>query len=226
MKRRKIVIYLITVPLLNACSKVNIRSDIKDFVASFSLTDSIATYKEAGYTSVTYTFKNNTLTTKFVELYFNIKDISKPVYSYTEKTKIGEEDEKISKKYLELIDNKIYFVEDESRREILTELGIYEIIEPFFFKSYDPSDKYHSEGMYYGDLVLKTVRDLQGYVTINEEKSLYIFDYSITQKVDAGDYKVSTYYSVNKLGMMVKNISKHELGRDYLHQEINVYNIE
>lgn len=214
---------MITVPLLNACSKVNIRSDIKDFVASFSLVDSIATYKEAGYVSVTHTFKNNTLTVENITLNFNIKDIDNPLYEYTKSTKVGDEEEKISRKFLEKVDEKIYFVEDESRKEILSEQEIIDIIQPFFFASYDAESRYHSEGMYYGDLVLATVKDLQGYVTISEDKSLYEFDYSITQKVDAGDYTVHTYYSVNKLGMMVKNISEHELGRDYLHQEINVY---
>ena len=213
-------------PLLNACSQVELRSDIKEFVASFSLADSIEAYKEAGYTSEKETKINGVLFTEKIDFYFNIKDWNNPEYQVTTISKNGKEDENISKKFLEVIDTKFYLNDNGVRSDEYSRLQVEELIRPFFYKDVELSGGYHSGGMYYGDLIMETVGDLQTFVTIDKENSLYQFSHVVTQEVESGSITATTIYSVNKLGMLTKNISKMESGSDYLHQEINVYSVE
>ena len=78
--------------------------------------------------------------------------------------------------------------------------------------------------MYYGDLILETARDLQEFIEIDQENEWYIFYHFTKGKVEGKAASVEQYYSVNKLGMLVKNISKQVNGVNYINQEINVFN--
>ena len=211
------------VSLLSSCKQKELRSDIKEFVASFSLSEAMSTYKHAGYTDEKETFKDGVKTIEKVTLEFDISDIENPLYNYQKITKINEEEETTYNKYLMKEENKIFLVETDKEKVEYSTSQISLLIQDFFYTKTMYEGSYHCNGMYYGDLIVETVRDLQEFVTIDGTNSLYIFSYSTSGKVEGKSAKVDQYYSVNKLGMLVKNLSHQVNGENYINQEINVF---
>ena len=224
MKLRKIVTSLFMVLLLSSCAK-ELRSDIKEFVASFSLSESMSTYKHAGYTSVKISEVDGVKTEENISLSFNTLDEENLTYSFTKKTKINDGEENIFQKFLTKNDGK-YFLNETDKEPVEYSIDqINLLVQEFFYKNVMYEGTYHCNGMYYGDLILETIQELQGFVEINQEKEWYIFSHKTSGKVDGKDSSVEQYYSVNKLGMLVQNISKQSYGSNYINQEINVFTL-
>ena len=224
MKLRKIVTSLFMVLLLSSCAK-ELRSDIKEFVASFSLSESMSTYKHAGYTSVKISEVDGVKTEENISLSFNTLDEENLTYSFTKKTKINDGEENIFQKFLTKNDGK-YFLNETDKEPVeysISQINL--LVQEFFYKNVMYEGTYHCNGMYYGDLILETIQELQGFVEINQEKEWYIFSHKTSGKVDGKDSSVEQYYSVNKLGMLVQNISKQSYGSNYINQEINVFTL-
>ena len=224
MKLKYIAASLILMSLLSSCVKKELRSDIKDFVASFSLSDSMSGYKHAGYTNVKETFIDGTKTLENTTLEFNILDESNPTYHLKTITKVNDGDENIYEKFLTKNEDKIYLNETDKEAVEFSIAEVELLIQDFFFTKTMYEGTYHCNGMYYGDLILETARELQTFVEIDQENGWYVFYHFTKGKVDGKDSSVEQYYSVNKLGMLVKNISKQVNGVNYINQEINVYN--
>lgn len=224
MKLRKIVTSLFMVLLLSSCAK-ELRSDIKEFVASFSLSESMSTYKHAGYTSVKISEVDGVKTEENISLSFNTLDEENLTYSFTKKTKINDGEENIFQKFLTKNDGK-YFLNETDKEPVeysISQINL--LVQEFFYKNVMYEGTYHCNGMYYGDLILETIQELQGFVEINQEKEWYIFSHKTSGKVDGKDSSVEQYYSVNKLGMLIQNISKQSYGSNYINQEINVFTL-
>lgn len=210
--------------LLSSCAK-ELRSDIKEFVASFSLSESMSTYKHAGYTSVKISEVDGVKTEENISLSFNTLDEENLTYSFTKKTKINDGEENIFQKFLTKNDGK-YFLNETDKEPVEYSIDqINLLVQEFFYKNVMYEGTYHCNGMYYGDLILETIQELQGFVEINQEKEWYIFSHKTSGKVDGKDSSVEQYYSVNKLGMLVQNISKQSYGSNYINQEINVFTL-
>ena len=224
MKLRKIVTSLFMVLLLSSCAK-QLRSDIKEFVASFSLSESMSTYKHAGYTSVKISEVDGVKTEENISLSFNTLDEENLSYTFTKKTKINDGEENIFQKFLTKNDGK-YFLNETDKEPVEYSVDqINLLVQEFFYKNVMYEGTYHCNGMYYGDLILETISELQGFVEIDQEKQWYIFSHKTSGKVDGKDSSVEQYYSVNKLGMLIQNISKQSYGSDYINQEINVFTL-
>lgn len=224
MKLRKIVTSLFMVLLLSSCAK-QLRSDIKEFVASFSLSQSMSTYKHAGYTSVKISEVDGVKTEENISLSFNILDEENLSYNFTKKTKINDGEENIFQKFLTKNDGK-YFLNETDKEPVEYSVDqINLLVQEFFYKNVMYEGTYHCNGMYYGDLILETISELQGFVEIDQEKQWYIFSHKTSGKVDGKDSSVEQYYSVNKLGMLIQNISKQSYGSNYINQEINVFTL-
>ena len=225
MKLKYIATSLVMVSLLSSCNKKELRSDIKEFVASFSLSESIETYKHAGYISKKETFKDGVKTLENISLNFDVRDMENPSYEYKKITKINDGDEQILEKSLTKIENKIYFLETNKEAVEYSIEQVQNLILDFFYTETLLEGSYHCNGMYYGDLVLETARDFQEFVTIDADNSLYVFYHLKKMTVEEKDSSIEQYYSVNKLGMLVKNISNQSKGEDYIKQEINVFTL-
>lgn len=210
--------------LLSSCAK-QLRSDIKEFVASFSLSESMSTYKHAGYTSVKISEVDGVKTEENISLSFNTLDEENLSYSFTKKTKINDGEENIFQKFLTKNDGKYFLNETDKEPVEYSTSQINLLVQEFFYKNVMYEGTYHCNGMYYGDLILETIQELQGFVEINQEKEWYIFSHKTSGKVDGKDSSVEQYYSVNKLGMLIQNISKQSYGSDYINQEINVFTL-
>ena len=226
MKLRFFASSLLVMSLLSSCGQKELRSDIKDFVASFSLSESMSSYKHAGYTNQKVTFIDGVKTEENTTLNFSILDEENASYNFTKKTKINDGEEEVYVKYLTKIENK-YFIYETSIDPVECSIETLKLlIQDFFYTKVMYEGSYHCNGMYYGDLILETVRELQEFVTIDANNSLYEFYHYTTGKVEGKDSKVEQYYSVNKLGMLVKNISKQSNGDNYINQEINVFRVD
>ena len=224
MKLRKLTPFLTVVLLLSSCGK-GLRSDIKEFVTSFSLSESMSTYKHAGYTSLKESVLNGTKTEENITLSFNTLDEENIAYEYVKKTKINDGEENIFKKFLTQNEGK-YFLNETNKDPVEYSLtDISKLVQDFFYTTVMYEGTYHANGMYYGDLVQETVQELQGFVEIDTENEWYIFYHKTSGKVDGVDSSVEQYYSVNKFGMLVKNISKQSNGSNYINQEINVFKL-
>ncbi len=209
--------------LLSSCGQNELRSDIKEFVASFSLTESMELYKHAGYTSIKESLINGVKTSETTTLNFDISDLENISYDFKVVTKINDGNEEIKEKLITKVEEKYFLNETEKEPVEYTVDNIKLLIQDFFFTKTMYEGTYHSNGMYYGDLILETARDLQGFIEINQENQLYIFYHKTQGKVDGKDSMVEQYYSVNKHGMLVKNISNQVNGENYINQEINVF---
>ena len=224
MKLRFIAASFVMMSLLSSCAKKELRSDIKDFVASFSLSDSMSTYKHAGYTDAKVTFIDGIKTEENTTVEFNILDETNPQYSLEKKTKINDGEENIYTKWITKNEDKFFLNETDKEAVEFSIAEIENLVRDFFYTKIMYEGSYHSNGMYYGDLILETARDLQEFVQIDQENQWYIFHHQTKGKVDGKAASVEQYYSVNKLGMLVKNISKQVNGDNYINQEINVFN--
>ena len=224
MKLRFIATPLVLVSLLSSCGK-ELRSDIKDFVASFSLSESMSEYKHAGYTNVKETFKDGVKTLENTTLNFNVTDVENIEYHLKTITKIDEGEEKIYEKFISKNEDKYLLNETEKDPVEYSVENINLLVQDFFYKATMYEGGYHYNGMYYGDLILETAKDLQEFVQIDAENELYVFHHLTKGKVEGVSSSVEQYYSVNKLGMLVKNISKQSKGNDYINQEINVFKL-
>ena len=86
MKAKKLYILPLLALLSSCVSSIPLRSDISEFIASFSLEKSLSTYVNAGYSRHKVVFANNTKTEEFIEVDFNIENVNHPAYSYEHKT--------------------------------------------------------------------------------------------------------------------------------------------
>ena len=185
----------------------------------------MSTYKHAGYTSVKISEVDGVKTEENISLSFNTLDEENLSYNFTKKTKINDGEENIFQKFLTKNDGK-YFLNETDKEPVEYSIDqINLLVQEFFYKNVMYEGTYHCNGMYYGDLILETIQELQGFVEINQEKEWYIFSHKTSGKVDGKDSSVEQYYSVNKLGMLIQNISKQSYGSDYINQEINVFTL-
>lgn len=222
MKLRFIATSIALMSLLSSCGK-ELRSDIKNFVTSFSLSESMSTYKHAGYTDDKETFIDGVKKKENTILSFNLLDPENPEYHLKTITKIDEGEEKTYEKFISKNEEKFYLNETEKDPIEYTIENINLLVQNFFYKSTMMEGSYHCNGMYYGDLIQETAKDLQEFVQIDEENHWYVFHHFTKGKVEGKDSSVEQYYSVNKLGMLVKNVSKQSKGNDYINEEINVF---
>ena len=121
MKVRNASLVLVALALLTSCKKVQIRSDIANFIASFSLENSVKAYLEGGYDQVSITTIGNEVTKEIIHFSFNVKDNTKPEYQKSVTTYKNDVLEKEVKEEIIIIDNKYYFIDENGQVEYTLE---------------------------------------------------------------------------------------------------------
>lgn len=201
VKRRIIGLSILPILLLSSCKQKILRSDIADFIASFSLESSIEEYKEAGYTRVQEIIESGVKTTIREEMSFNVKNLPEISYLYTYSKVV--DNESVEEKFTRVsTENEKYFYETEeaNKRECTLEEADQELIK--FFYEYNEYD-FHKFGCYYGDIVKESAYSFQNYTTIDEENHLYKLNLDYFDQSINANYKQSLI--VNSLGMLVEN---------------------
>ena len=201
VKRRIIGLSILPILLLASCKQKILRSDIANFIASFSLENSIEEYKEAGYTRTQEVIEDGVSTVIAETMSFNVKNLPTLSYSYTY-LKTVDKEEKERKFTKVTTENEKYFYESElvNKRECTLEEADQEIIK--FFYEYSEYD-FHKFGCYYGDIVTESAYSFQNYTTIDEENRLYKLNLDYFDQSINANYKQSLI--VNSLGMLVEN---------------------
>ena len=222
VRKRIFGIILLPILLLSSCNKQKpLRSDIANFIASFSLQESMNTYREAGYESIKISILDGTYRKEIDKVDYNIKDEDN--LSYVHNLSIYDQDD-------QLISQKVNMIEKQGDKYVHTLDGVSEdytvqqcsdLIKTFFYID-EPMDGYHDYGMYYGDYVASSARTLQDYVKIDEDNELYVFE--IHQKDTSKGKDVYEKYTVNKLGMLSSLYSNFVNKSNSIEQTITVYN--
>ena len=136
VKRRIIGLFTLPILLLNSCNQQSLRSDIKQFIASFSLEESIKEYQEAGYDS----FEIITVEGEGVErieesISFNVKEDSPNYYHYLHKEYVN--DELMIHKFIDIeeVNDKLIYHSDEIDSKEITTSDMSNIVIKFFSTS-------------------------------------------------------------------------------------------
>ena len=205
MKLRKLFVVISTVSLLASCSQNNLRSDIAEFIASFSLEDSIKAYLEAGYIETKIATENDTVTKTVLKFDFNVKDALHPQYKKVTSTFINENLENEVVEEIKEENEKFYFYKTGEETSLYSLEQVHSLVEKFFYQKVE-LETIHLYGMYYGDYIKQIVTTLQSLVTIDTERDLYCYAASRTYLNDK-NIKVfeEQSYEVNRLGMLTKN---------------------
>ncbi len=217
---KKFVLPLVMLAALTSCNaKPELRKDIKEFIANFSLKASMDAYVTGGYTSTKVTTEGGTKTTVITSLEYSRVDEQHP--TYVEVTTIYVNDEESSKteiKFVE-VDGEYYLsTNGELKPSSLNECK--KLITKFFYKKTELDGTYHIQGYYYGDYLKEVAPVLQQYVTIDQENELYVHEYNVVQQ----NTEYYQKYTVNKLGMLVENHNTVENDSKKVEQDIYVHN--
>ena len=191
------------ISLLTSCTQERyLRSDIKKFIASFSISKSQETYLESSYTRVDTETIGDSVTEVSETKSINVKDSNNYQYNYTKvKTENGVITLNIHQ-YLEKEGEKYFFVSGDERSEkTLTEVAT--IVNSFFYTS--SSEGIYIGGMFVGDTLRDIIYDIQDNVTIDSENKLLVYSYERVMKEGNETVTINQDYRANELGMLVSN---------------------
>ena len=206
--KKRLLAFIAIISLLSNCgqNKINLRSDIKEFIASFSLENSMKTYTKVHYEEKTTHHALEAGIDKKTDIYktidFDFRESNS--INYLESIVTKENDALKEEKLEHIITNedKYYLVTLDSEKELTPdEVNAYFV--KFFYVTTQNDGRYHSGANYYGDYLTDISYVLQDYVTIDQENELFVYDYSF-ENGDKSEVRKQKY-SVNSLGMIVSN---------------------
>ena len=191
------------ISLLTSCAKERyLRSDIKKFIASFSISEAFEKYKDCSFTRVdTETIGDNVVEVTAVKS-INKLDPENLQYDYTEITTENGEVKQSLHNYLEKNGEKYYYVSGDSVVEKTASEAL-EIVDSFFYTS--SSEGIYIGGMYAGDTMRDIIYDIQDNVTIDSENKLLVYSYEKVMKEGNLTVTITQNYKVNDIGMAVSN---------------------
>ena len=202
---KKFVLPLVLLATLTGCNiKPELRKDIADFIAQFTLQGAMDEYKTGGYISTTLETEAGSTEKEMIEMNFSLTDVSHPTDVETTTNYVNDE---ITKKVeIEVVEeNEQFYISTNGTYEPTTIKEIGDLIIKFFYKHVDLDGQYHTQGFYYGDYLKEVAPMVQSRVTIDQDHELYLYEYSATVKDDEMVATMSQNYSVNKWGMLEEN---------------------
>ena len=222
MKRRILPFTLLAVSLLS-CNQVQLRSDISDFIASFSLASSLEKYRESRYLLTITSVEGSDTIYQEDNFSFNVKDDENITYKFTSvKKKNGEVLSSINEEIKKSGDEYYYYKNDEDPIEKTVSEIKNDYIKKFFYK--DSSLEIYTQGMYIADWLKSVIVDIQDCVTIDQEKHQLTYNKPRELKDNELDFEENMV--VDSLGMIVTTdiVLYHPQATRTTH--IEVYNFE
>lgn len=222
MKRRILPFTLLAVSLLS-CNQVQLRSDISDFIASFSLVSSLEKYRESRYLLTITSVEGSDTIYQEDNFSFNVKDDENITYKFTSvKKKNGEVLSSINEEIKKSGDEYYYYKNDEDPIEKTVSEIKNDYIKKFFYK--DSSLDIYTQGMYIADWLKSVIVDIQDCVTINQEK--HQLTYNKPRELKDNELDFEEIMVVDSLGMIVTTdiVLYHPQATRTTH--IEVYNFE
>lgn len=200
VKKNYIGLLLLPILLLSSCKDKVLRSDIKEFIASFSLSESMDAYKEAGYEYVQIVTEKD-ITKEVEKVDFNVKDLEHVSYQYTYQKLVNDIEVSNEFKSITTVEGEYIYSDNETEPVEITINDVNAIVTTFFYKAKEAD--YHGQSMYYGDIVCDMAYDFQKYITIDNENKILNVDYTFYYtKIDT---TFTQKIAVNQMGMLVNN---------------------
>lgn len=222
MKRRILPFTLLAVSLLS-CNQVQLRSDISDFIASFSLVSSLEKYRESKYLLTITSVEGSDTIYQEDNFSFNVKDDENITYKFTSvKKKNGEVLSSINEEIKKSGDEYYYYKNDEEPIEKTVSEIKNDYIKKFFYK--DSSLDIYTQGMYIADWLKSVIVNIQDCVTIDQEK--HQLTYNKPRELKDNELDFEEIMVVDSLGMIVTTdiVLYHPQATRTTH--IEVYNFE
>lgn len=229
MKRRLLFPILITTALLTSCNR-NIRSELSNYIASFSLQESMSTYLESGFTITTVEIKDEIKTTWVDETKFNKKDADNLFYQHIFTTYDSEDNVvKLEMTTYQKNGDKYYKIDsdlDGTKSETEASSGtINSLIEKFFYEDAQLDGIVHLKGLYYGDYIKQIIPNYQNLYTVNEDGLLQFEASQKDVNKYGNDYTIHQKYEVNKIGMLERNYLERSTENLTVYKTIDVYKV-
>lgn len=217
MKKYTLLHFSSVIVLLTSCGEAKpLRSDIRIFIASFSLPKTMEVYKEVEYESSYDRSKDGQKESGSVILSFNIKDQNNPSYLYSEYNyKNDVLDSEIHRQIVKE-NEQLYYIENDTK--VPCEFSkCTELIKDYFYTYTEMEGIFHFGGNYMGDYLGQRARDIQDFITIDEENKLLKFDRTFSDSTQTLDHK----YIVDVYGMWTSYSYHQTYQNDYVHETRN-----
>lgn len=223
MNRKECVIFITASLLFTSCSTRALRSDIKEFIASFSFDEAVKTHTSGGYSSIRNHNVNGYVYKENITLDFSYEDSENITYDYLQIVTHDDIEMLRVHNYLVYEEGTLYYVSSDGKEEYDLQKST-ELIKHFFYESYNQDGDYHSRGMYYGDFISEMATTYQDYIVIDNENKQLRYTYETSGKGDDGQNQhLKEVIIVDHIGMLVSLSFEGENGSLYSYQLISVY---
>ena len=219
MKRRFVAICLTVISLLTSCGKAKLRSDIIEFIASFSIDLAVQNYPSASYERENISIENGVTSKEVKRMSINRKNPDNLAYLYEEITYENDEEKTTLRRYIEKNNEKYFYVSEEGSIE-KTKEQVNALINNFFYTS--STEGIYTGGMFMGDAFREILPDIQDLVTIDSENKLLVYSYVNIMKEDNKEVRIAQDVTLDQYGMLVKEdlVKTSDLGVFETHIEV------
>ncbi len=198
MKRRYIALLIPTISLLTSCMKSPLRSDIIEFIASFSIDLAMQNYTHATYTREEISIENDVTSKKVQEMAIDRDNLA---YDYQEKSYENDEEKSSVHRYIEKREEKYFYISESEETERSSD-QVNDLINNFFYTS--AKEGIYTGGMFMGDAFREILPDIQDLVTIDSENKLLVYSYVNTMNDDNKEVVIKQSVTLDEYGMLVK----------------------
>ena len=222
MKRRTFaIIFILAMTLLTSCNKKEIRSDIAEFIASFSVEEAVESYKKTEMNTTQTVTKDGESTVTIETINFDVTDAQDPQYHRHSETYVNDTLTELIDQYIKHENDAYILVINESEYDYDLE-KCHELIRQFFYKNTYLDGTYHADGYYYGDMVKGSIEDYQDYIIINQDIQKLVFSHCQNQTQNGRDVRRCSTFHVDALGMLTYNFAVTTAGEDEARTEITI----
>ena len=219
MKRRFITVLFSVISLLTSCGKNNLRSDIIEFIASFSIVSAKENYLTGSYERIDISEENGVINKVVTNMQMSRKDEDNLAYDYSKITYENEEVKSSLHKYVEKREDKYFFINEGAETEKTKEEVGFLTLEFFYTSS---TEGIYTGGMFMGDAFREILPDIQDNVKIDNENKLLVYSYVNHMVENDKEVTITQTMVLDEFGMLVKDdmVKQSQLGKFETHIEV------
>lgn len=193
-----------TISLLASCGETRpLRSDIQEFIASFSIKEARKEYLESNYIRTDLYHEPDQEIKTIMEVSFNIKDQKNATYEYTYRKYVDDVLDTENSRHTEIHKGESgYIVNKDGVESTITYEELDQNYVRHFFYRTDVADV-HSIGMYMADVLREKLPYIQDYVTVDFEAKTLTYEVPFGVEKNVEGYDFNEILVVNSLGMLV-----------------------
>ena len=219
MKRRFITILIPVISLLTSCARNNLRSDIIEFIASFSIDLAMEHYPQGSYKRIDISIENDVTSKVITEMKMSRISDDNLAYDFSKITYEGEEIKSNIHRYIEKNEEKYFYISEDGKIEKNSE-QVKALTLEFFYTS--STEGIYTGGMFMGDAFREILPDIQDLVTIDSENKLLVYSYVNHMEEENKEVTITQNISLDEYGMLVKDdlVKESDLGKFETHIEV------